>query len=200
MFRIGTYRSRNQHQQQPPEFLAPEASQPANQPANSTTMSTSLKSTNPKQRARERERGSAHKARSGEARRAGKLASAKSATLPPFCCLHATAEFTSRKNDADWLGDLLLLWYSYFYYSVSFSSNWGGPQPFFLLAKRYRQNAKLFFKNRQIRKNSDFWRLSVARTEGGNNKNRQIHLCGFYCVAKYRQAWLKSFTLFLVYI
>jgi hypothetical protein len=77
--------------------------------------------------------------------------------------LHATAEFTSSKTT-------LIGWEIYFYSDIFISTallvfppTWGTPA-IFLLAKRYRQNAK--FKKKTNSKKQWFWRLSVARTEG----------------------------------
>ncbi len=163
MFRIGTYRSRNQQQRQqqqqpppPPELLPPEASQPASQQHNDVNKPRINKSKTTKEREGERERGrergGAHKTHSGEARRAGKLASAQRATLPPFCCLHATAEFTSSETT-------LIGWEIYFYSDIFifttllvFPPTGGTPAIFFTGYKRYRQNAKSKNKKTNSRK------------------------------------------------
>jgi hypothetical protein len=87
------------------------ASQPVSQRANSTTMSTSLESTNPKQRERERER---ERERALTKHDRGKREEPGSSRVRRVQRCHRFVACRQRRNlpagnDADWLGDLLLL-------------------------------------------------------------------------------------------
>jgi hypothetical protein len=77
---------------------------------------------------------------------------------------------------------------------VSFGPiNWGSCPTLFLWVI-YLQNVKL-----KKLKNCEFESFHLPKARAKKSKNCQIHICGFHCVGKHIEGWLRIWSLFLAY-